>query len=78
MMVSVDPARPGGFRSGRSAMCGGFPWRFIAFFVHISRKDDEWDSLVSKSEFYVKFGVDIGRCSFHFDGNRKISDFAVI
>ena len=42
------------------------------------KKDDEWDSLVSKSEFYVKFGVVIGRCSFHFDGNRKISDFAVI
>ena len=42
------------------------------------KKYDEWDSLALKSEFYVKFGVGIGRCIFHFDGNRKISDLTVI
>uniref|UniRef100_A0A6U2QD76 Uncharacterized protein n=1 Tax=Leptocylindrus danicus TaxID=163516 RepID=A0A6U2QD76_9STRA len=41
------------------------------------KMDDEWDSLVSKSEFYVKFGVDIGRCSYHFHEIWKISDLSV-
>ena len=41
------------------------------------KKDDEWDSLVSKSEFYVKFGVDIGCCSYHFHDIWTISDLSV-
>ena len=42
------------------------------------KNDDEWDSLVSKSGFYVKFGVGIGLCSYHFGENWKISDLKVV
>ena len=41
------------------------------------KMDDEWDSLVSKSEFYVKFGVDIGRCSYHFNEIWTIYELSV-
>ena len=42
------------------------------------KKYDIWDSLVSKSRFYVKFGVGIGRCTFHVDEKRIISHLTVI
>ena len=42
------------------------------------KKDDKWDSLASKSRFYVKFGVGIGQCSFHFGWNRKRNDLTVV
>ena len=42
------------------------------------KNDDEWDSVVSKSGFYVEFGVGIGLCSYHFGENWKISDLKVV
>ena len=42
------------------------------------KEEDEWDSLASKSRFYVKFGVGIGQCSFHFGWNRKRNDLTVV
>ena len=69
LSINDGPSRPSSSR--RFQECSQYHVWLISVDIYCVfrtylKQDDEWDSLVSKSEFYVKFGVDIGRCSYHF------------